>query len=184
MPLVIINLYSDIKSISSAMPTFQFNRRQFYYLKGHNRRSQRCFPVFVCVAGYCMWTTLRRYKHPLGTTIARPCISKAVTRIAKSENAFIIVHDATGKATTTSIPTSSIDTPPTLSCSSSGHVLPHEDQLRSFRKNAQEIRSKRVCNNKLFVYAVLSLTTIIFRRGCSKAEFDDTMINRVKRNAE
>ncbi|XP_043577970.1 uncharacterized protein LOC122565741 isoform X3 [Bombus pyrosoma] len=109
MPLVIINLYSDIKSISSAMPTFQFNRRQFYYLKGHNRRSQRCFPVFVCVAGYCMWTTLRRYKHPLGTTIARPCISKAVTRIAKSENAFIIVHDATGKATTTSIPTSSYE---------------------------------------------------------------------------
>ncbi|XP_073967710.1 argininosuccinate synthase [Bombus fervidus] len=56
-----------------------------------------------------MWTTLRRYKHLLGTTIARPCINKALTRIAKSENAFTIGHDATGKATTTSIPTSSYE---------------------------------------------------------------------------
>lgn len=34
----------------------------------------------------------------------------------------------------------SIDTPPTLSCSSSGHVLPHQVQLRSFRKKPKETR--------------------------------------------
>lgn len=34
----------------------------------------------------------------------------------------------------------SIDTPPTLSCSSSGHVLAHQVQLRSFRKNPKETR--------------------------------------------
>ena len=36
-------------------------------------------------------------KYLLGTAIARPCISEALVRIAKSENASIIAHGATGK---------------------------------------------------------------------------------------
>lgn len=36
-------------------------------------------------------------RYLLGTAIARPCISEGLIRLAKSENAYIIAHGATGK---------------------------------------------------------------------------------------